>query len=273
MKTKNTPTSQLENFTGRSPLSRLGFGDDRSLITYHYSGLAILRPRQGFFLIPLVLICFAFLSNAQAVSPPPDGGYPGGNTAEGQSALLSRTTGSYNTAVGFFSLLSDTTGSFNTAIGAGSLFANSGDNNTATGTLALFSNTMGSGNTGSGFQALFSNQQGGNNTACGYLALDINIGGNNNTALGAYALAANSGSNNIGIGYFAGQALTFGSNNIAIGSDGGSGESGTIRVGRNSDHTATFIAGIAGQTVGAGGSTCYVDNAGKLGVFLSARRF
>src|SRR5437762_1059964 len=218
-------------------------------------------------------VCFAFIQNAQAVSPPPDGGYPGGNTAEGQSALLGRTTGGYDTAVGFFSLLSDTTGSFNTAIGAGALFTNTGDNNTATGTLALFSNTMGSGNTGSGHRALFSNQQGGNNTACGYLALDINIGGNNNTAFGACALAANSGSNNIGIGYFAGQALTFGSNNIAIGSDGGSGESGTIRVGRNSDHTATFIAGIAGQTVGAGGSTCFVDNAGKLGVFLSARRF
>src|SRR5439155_21606157 len=34
-----------------------------------------------------------------------------------------------------------------------------------------------------------------------------------------------------------------------------------------------YIGSIAGQTVGAGGSTCYVDNAGKLGVFLSARRF
>jgi uncharacterized coiled-coil protein SlyX len=33
------------------------------------------------------------------------------------------------------------------------------------------------------------------------------------------------------------------------------------------------VAGIAGQTVGMGGSTCFVDNAGKLGVFLSARRY
>jgi len=37
---------------------------------------------------------------AQAVSPPPDGGYPGGNTAEGQGALLSLTDGAFNTAVG-----------------------------------------------------------------------------------------------------------------------------------------------------------------------------
>jgi len=34
-----------------------------------------------------------------------------------------------------------------------------------------------------------------------------------------------------------------------------------------------YIGSIAGQTVGNGGSTCYVDNDGKLGVFLSARRF
>jgi hypothetical protein len=53
------------------------------------------------------------------VVPPPDGGYPGGNTAEGQAALLSLTTGGFNTAVGFLSLRSNTTGSFNTATGAG----------------------------------------------------------------------------------------------------------------------------------------------------------
>src|SRR5439155_12545821 len=45
----------------------------------------------------------------------------------------------------------------------------------------------------------------------------------------------------------------------------------TIRIGDS--QSSTFIAGIAGQTVGAGGTTCYVDNDGKLGVFLSARRF
>ena len=54
-----------------------------------------------------VLGCFTLLPKAQAVSPPPDGGYPGGNTAEGQSALLSLTTGRYNTAVGFLSLESN----------------------------------------------------------------------------------------------------------------------------------------------------------------------
>ena len=59
--------------------------------------------------VAFTLVCFAFSPSAQAVVPPPDGGYPGGNTAEGQTALLSLTTGSYNTAVGYLSLRSDTT--------------------------------------------------------------------------------------------------------------------------------------------------------------------
>ena len=52
--------------------------------------------------ILLGLACLAISPIAQAVVPAPDGGYPGGNTAEGKrSALLSLTTGTYNTAVGF----------------------------------------------------------------------------------------------------------------------------------------------------------------------------
>ena len=58
---------------------------------------------------------------AEAVSPPPDGGYPGGNTAEGYSALLSLTTGVYNTANGIYSLEAITDGNFCTGVGAGTL--------------------------------------------------------------------------------------------------------------------------------------------------------
>jgi hypothetical protein len=72
-------------------------------------------------LITLALLCIGLLPRAQAVVPPPDGGYPGGNTAEGQNSLLSLTSGTYNTAVGFFSLSVDSTGSFNTANGAGTI--------------------------------------------------------------------------------------------------------------------------------------------------------
>ena len=70
-------------------------------------------------LITFALVCFALVRNTQAVNPPPVGGYPGGNTAEGYFALGSLTTGAYNNAVGVYSLLSLTTGSFNTADGLG----------------------------------------------------------------------------------------------------------------------------------------------------------
>src|SRR6478672_10976315 len=80
--------------------------------------------RCALILISFVLICVATLPGAQAVSPAPDGGYPGGNTAEGQAALLNLTTGTFNTAVGLFSLRSNTEGKFNTAVGTGTLLAN-----------------------------------------------------------------------------------------------------------------------------------------------------
>jgi hypothetical protein len=62
------------------------------------------------FVITFSLTCFAFLSKSQAVVPPPDGGYAGGNTPEGHRALASLNTsaGLYNTAVGIYSLLSIT---------------------------------------------------------------------------------------------------------------------------------------------------------------------
>lgn len=115
----------------------------------------------------IALTCFALSPLTHAVNPPPDGGYPGGNTAEGTAALLSLTTGVWNTAIGSQALNSDTTG------GA----------NTATGTRALFSNTTGTGNVGFGSRALVSN-----------------IGGSNNIALGANSGSNIRGSNNIDIG-------------------------------------------------------------------------
>ena len=70
----------------------------------------------------LLLIYFAASSGAQAVSPAPDGGYPGGNTAEGTDALLSLGSGVWNTGLGFQALNHDTTGGVNTATGFQTLF-------------------------------------------------------------------------------------------------------------------------------------------------------
>jgi hypothetical protein len=139
---------------------------------------------------------FVLCSIAQAVVPAPDGGYPGGNTAEGQNALLSLTTGTYNAAIGVFSLESNAAGSFNTALGAGTLLANTADQNTATGAGALLSNTTGVVNTANGAFALFSNTTGFQNTANGAGSLLNNTTGNYNTALGLGALEGNTTADN-----------------------------------------------------------------------------
>ena len=224
--------------------------------------------QSALLLVSLLIGCFVFLPVARAVSPPPDGGYPGGNTAEGQSALLSLSTGGYNTAVGFLSLLSDTTGGFNTAVGAGTLLFNTADENTAVGAVALLSNTTGTFNTANGAFALQNNTTGHNNTAMGYRALSSNVSdvgsynaafgdfalsasttGNSNLAVGGAALAntttgfANTGIGlsslwfhttghwNIALGYAAGQNLTTGDNNLDLSAPGVAGESNIIRIG------------------------------------------
>ena len=123
------------------------------------------------------------------------------NTALGDHALFTNTTGSSNTAVGLNTLYYVTTGSNNTAVGNKALQGTTGSNNTAVGSHALFTNNAGS-----------------DNTAVGYLSLYYNQTGNNNTAVGRYALVGNTtGSKNIGIGYTAGDAITTGSNNTIIG--------------------------------------------------------
>ena len=89
------------------------------------------------------IVFIGFLPRAQAVIPAPDGGYPGGNTAAGESALLHLTTGAYNTALGFLALRRNTDGQFNTGVGARTSFNNGdrskkeGVQNTAIGAAAL----------------------------------------------------------------------------------------------------------------------------------------
>jgi len=261
---------------------------------------------RNLILIPILIIGLGFLQNAWAVSPAPDGGYPGGNTAEGQNALLSLTTGTYNTALGLFSLRSNTTGNFNTATGAGALLSNTADQNTATGAGALLSNTIGIRNTANGAFTLFSNTTGIENMANGYQALFNNTGGSENTANGAFALfynttghdnAANgqaalvnnttgndntadgvtaldnntTGNNNIAVGSTAGFNLTTGDFNIDIGNNGVTGEAFTIRIGDVESQTRAFIAGIFAVPVT--GTGVVVDSDGQLGVAPSSQLF
>ena len=180
----------------------------------------LIQPKNAspLILIALLLACLPLSPVARAVVPAPDGGYPNFNTAEGQKALFSLTTGQGNTAVGWFTLEGLATGNFNTAIGAAALVLNTGDQNTATGAGALFSNTFGGFNTANGAFALFSNTTGTDNTANGRYALLSNTTGNNNTAIGLDALGRNTtGGNNTANGEAALLSNTTGGNNTAVG--------------------------------------------------------
>src|SRR5205823_12947141 len=119
---------------------------NKNMKTTHMKTIGRSPLRLGFLLISLVFACFALLPAARAVVPPPDGGYPNQNTAEGEDALFSLTTGVDNTANGFEALFNNTTGNFNTANGSFALGSNIvGDRNTANGYGALFNNIHGSG--------------------------------------------------------------------------------------------------------------------------------
>jgi hypothetical protein len=253
-------------------------------------------PRSLIF-ISLVLLC-ASLPKAKAVTPAPDGGYPGFNTAEGDGALQNLINGTSNTALGFEALFSNTIGNNNTATGIGALGSNTtgsdntangfgalllnttGPNNTAVGfealvanttgfenasmgSLALFRNTTGFHNTAGGFSALLSNTIGNHNTASGDDALSRNTTGSFNTTDGAHSLENNTiGSSNSVLGFGAGSNITTASNVICIGS----------RVeGANVSNTC-YIGSIFGQT-SAGGAAVFINSSGKLGTSTSSRRF
>jgi endosialidase-like protein len=199
----------------------------------------------AFLLIPLA--CFGLLPTARAVSPPPDGGYPRGNTAEGTRALFSNTLGVENAAVGHEALQSNTTGSQNTATGAS----------------ALISNTSGAGNTAFGWHALLSNTPASNNTAVGAAALLLNTIGIENCAVGHFALSGNvDGSSNVAIGDQAGTSIVHASNVICIGAS---------VVGEDVSNSC-YIGSIFGQT-SSGGATVFINSAGKLGTATSSQRF
>ncbi len=124
------------------------------------------------------------------------------NTAIGNVALNSNTTGSGNTATGNRALSNTTTGSNNTATGSEALSTNTtGSDNTSFGRSALLANTTGSSNTATGQSALRDNTTGGSNTAIGSRALEPNTTGVANTAIGRSALFSNTtGSNNTALG-------------------------------------------------------------------------
>ncbi len=259
----------------------------------------------------LPLLCLSAAGpKVQAVLPPPDGGYPNFNTAEGQNALFSLTAGSANTAVGWFSLWGNAEGSFNSATGAGALLFNTADQNTAVGAAALLFNTdgfdntaigaaallnnnLGIDNTAVGANALFSNGAttgdtatggpGSANTAVGSDALFSNTTGIGNTASGAAALQFNTtGGNNTACGVLALSANTSGSFNTALGRGAGSSvttANNVIAIGISAENVSNscYIGQIYSNVqpiVGTDPDSVTINSSGRLGRGnVSSRRY
>ena len=224
-----------------------------------------MKPSIPPVLITFALVCSALVQNTQAVSPPPDGGYSGGNTAEGTDALFSLTsgvwntalgyralyhvtTGTQNTATGYQTLFSNTTGSLSTAYGSQSLYHNTtGSFNTATGFRTLYANTTGYENTANGFEALAFTTTGFDNTANGFKALYNNTTGSGNTAVGSTALFRNtSGESNTATGEGALSSNGAGSGNTADGANTLSGRNGNV-IPDWSNNTAVGANALIGQ--------------------------
>src|SRR6266496_4538229 len=130
------------------------------------------------------LVCFGLCQQVQSATDTPDpGSVSSSNTADGQGALLSLTTGFYNSAFGFLSVLSISDASFDTGVGAGALLVDTAGTNAAVGAGALFSNTTGSDNNAVGTFAMFNNIDGFFNNAHGRNAL-LNSNGDQNNAMG-----------------------------------------------------------------------------------------
>jgi len=232
--------------------------------------------RRGFLLIVLAFGCFALSPTVRAVDPPPDGGYPNQNTAEGDNALFNLTSGTSNTATGYQALFSNRTGSGNVANGVRALFSNiNGNDNTAVGIDALFSNTTGDNNTATGNSTLGSNRTGNNNTATGFAALAVNSTGNDNTATGGRALNSNgTGRSNTATGVDALFINGTGNNNTATGvnalfnntTGNGNTSNGVRALSNNTTGSRNIALGFdAGRNLTTGDNNIDIANQGVAG--------
>lgn len=195
------------------------------------------------------------------------------NTAIGDSALFTLTTGTRNTVVGANAgKLLPTAGADVTALGFDALKNNTANQNTAIGSYALVANTTATGNTAVGYQtlnALTTTAAGNNNTAMGYQAGlgvaannfsnnslfgyqagNLNTTGANVTAIGYQALKANTAANNTAVGSGALLRNTTATGNIAVGFQA---LNNAIATGDNDNNIAIGANALAALGTGGGG--------------------
>jgi hypothetical protein len=170
------------------------------------------------------------------------------NTAIGNGALASSSSGTNNVAVGYSSLNASGSAKFNTAIGVNSM-ANyaPGNYNVAIGYAALL-NDEAADNTGVGTLSATSTTTGAYNTALGYDSMPNNDTGSYNVCLGALCGSPPSGgfteyTHSIYIGYNTENLTAADTNAIVIGDQAQSAGSNTTVLG-NTSTTLTYLGGV-----------------------------
>ncbi len=205
-------------------------------------------------------------SLALAVDPPPDGGYPNNNTAEGEGALAPASPGFDNTAVGYHALMSvASTVSENTAVGSGALAnTTTGGANVGVGFFALLNNTTGVFNVAVGYNALVASTTGVYNVAVGEEALQAHMNGGDNVAIGSGAMAlGTTGSYNTAVGSNA-MAFANGNDNVAVGDGALNLAQGSENIGigqqavlNASGNNNIAVGQYAGQSITTGGNNIF----------------
>ncbi len=245
----------------------------------------IIMKTRNIITLSCALLLLALLPKVQGA---PESALPGFNTADGDHALFSNTSGIGNSAFGWYSLFANSDGAFNTGVGAGTLALNVGNQstgegtqNTAVGAVALLLNTTGTQNTAVGTAALVHNDSGNYNTALGFDAMENSVGSSvlYNTAVGFQALMNATANANAAVGDLALQNVTSGFFNTAIGAAAGINQTtghNNVYIGQGSfgvagENNTCYIQGIAGSSVPtANAAFVYVDTAtGKLGTVLA----
>lgn len=221
--------------------------------------------------LPLAVFLFALSPFCLAVDPAPDGGYPTQNTAEGEDALFSLTTGQDDTAIGFQALYSATTALQDTALGSLALHNNTtGGANVGVGYQALLGNTTGGFNVAIGNNAMVANSTGGDSVAVGYTALQAHTNGFDNVAIGYGAMSlGTTGDSNVAVGKSA-MAFSTGIQNTALGDSAMNAATGDFNVAVGRSAGLNFagdeniaIGHLAGQNVTSGSNNIEIGNQGR----------
>jgi len=241
--TASTLNAPLGNIVANAAIVPAGTDGHGSVDVYASSATDLIIDINGYYAAPGDLNGNTALGDGALASNTSGGN----NTASGLNALAFNTTGSFNTANGYGALNTNTTGTFNTASGYFALVSNTtGGQNTANGSQALQNNTTGNLDTAIGYQALQNNTTGTQNTASGVSALQSNTTGNENTATGVYALLGNTtGGNNTATGFNALAFNTTGSLNAA------GGALALVNNTTGSDNTASGGSALGNSTTGS----------------------